>query len=193
MVQECNGLKKAAERKAFIEPYKPLLEAVRKACKSNSRAYLAPSHPKEQLRARVYAITQVVYGWLKNGHKYKKGELNDGTSLEKLQQLQDKCSKERLLPPSLVESYLIYDGMSDWNVRVWGAMSFASVDYIINTNSEYLNEEQREKGFIPFGVDGAGNTWGVNSMLEKYLTNGKLNSLAPVYEKITNPQTICNT
>lgn len=177
LVQECNGLKKAADRKAFIEPFKPLLEAVRKACKMNPRAYVNPNtSPKHQLKSHVYSTTQVVYGWLKHGHKYKKGELNEGTTLEKLQALQDKCSNGKILYPSLVESYLIYDGMSDFNLRVWATMSFAPINYIITTNSEYLNKEQEEKGFIPFGADGGGNAWGI------YSSEGK-NFLAAVYDK----------
>lgn len=183
LVHECNGLKKAADRKAFIEPYQPLLEAVRKACKSNPRAYMSPAAAKRQLKARVYTTTQVVYGWLKHGHKYKKGELNDGATLEQLQALQDQCSNNQLLPPSLVESYLIYDGLSDWNVRIWGTMSFAHVDYILDTNSKYRNEEQKEKGFIPFGADGNGNVWGVYSMPEKYLTTAKHGFMAGVYDR----------
>ena len=43
-------------------------------------------------------------------------------------------------------------------------------------NSDYLNDEQEEKGFIPFGADGCGNTWGV------YSNSGKA-FLAKVYDK----------
>lgn len=64
LVQECNSLKKAAERKAFIEPYKPLLEAVRKAYKSNPQSYMAPSHPKKQLKDK-----RLRRGCLKTAHE----------------------------------------------------------------------------------------------------------------------------
>lgn len=133
---------------------------------------MVPCRPKMQLRTHVYSTTQVVYGWLKNGHKYKKGELYKGATLEKLQELQDKCSNGKILPPSFVESYLIYDRMTDWNIRFWGTMSFAPIDYVLNTNSDYLNTEQEEKGFIPFGADGCGNTWGVYSNTGKAFLTG---------------------
>jgi len=126
---------------------------IEKKGKPSKTAY----HALSTMNGIVYPMTQVIHGWLKNGHKYKTGELLAPATDEQLQELQDlfpKC----YLPICLVESYKIYGGIASPNVRLWGTMSLAPIDLVIQQTKERDTYHQ-EKKTLPFGYDGAGNTW----------------------------------
>ncbi|BDS14464.1 SMI1/KNR4 family protein [Aureispira anguillae] len=152
LIRECNALKKAGDRKAFLAPYTELFTAVEKRGKPG-KAY----HPWDIVNGIIYPATQVIAGWLKHGHKYRAGELLPPATDEQLQELQNLFPKQSL-PVCFVQSYKIYGGIATPNVKLWGTMSLAPIDTIIEQTKNRSAFLQAQAA-LPFGHDGAGNIW----------------------------------
>lgn len=151
-VSHCNALKSATARKEFIAPYKALFDVIEKRGRPG-KAY----HAWDEINGIIYPATQVIHGWLKNGHKYKTGELLPPATEAQLQALQDLFPKD-YLPICLLQSYQIYGGIAQPNVRLWGCMSLAPID-LVTEQTKKRNAYQQKIKALPFGYDGAGNTW----------------------------------
>lgn len=180
---------KAAERKAYVEPYMDLYRAMKKAHKPRKRYSVPPFGTMRRITKYLKPLTV----WLKSRHKYRDGELNAPATDEELLGLQDYFreatgDKEFLLPRTLIDSLRISNGVNvpmlmfhDTWVRLY------SVDEIREAHQELLERFGDHPERVPFSPGINGNYLVTLRNMEVYDLNhedGNMRPAAPGLYKV---------
>lgn len=177
-----------ADRKAYVTPYVELGRALKKAHNPKSRGYQAPPWGTMKGLARLYAG---FLAWLKNGHRYREGELNAPASEEALLELQtylrgamDKA--DYFLPSAFVDAYRVCDGVSA-SLRMHPETGLRMMSVAeIQVQHAALSEQYGKPYLVPFSDDGAGNfftLWG-SEVYDLNHEDGGAVAMAPGLQKV---------
>jgi hypothetical protein len=168
-----------ADRKALVTPFNELKKQLKKVFKPKD--YSPP--PRLQVKQSI-GNYELVFGWLKNRHKYKEGDLLPPATDEELErlsaQMQEHNGEDFKITAQFVDAYRICNGMGDM-VRMHDGMRFMCINEILECHEDFV---ARGLGHIlPFGEDGTGNFYGLSGS-EIVDVNHEDDSVIPVYKNL---------